>query len=227
MTLQEIAYYILEPVKSFNIVDDEEIDIRMVKAWIKAKRADILKNKANSGQDINLNNAQSITYGLELKDTYTGTKSTTVYNCENGQDYSIYKSTEPLPNLLHYHGSPLVLELTSEDKMHLPYSMVPFSQLRFSGNGRFTSSMIYGSIDVDKYVYFKVNDEFLTRPNFVIKGIFEDPTAVPGFDEENDQYPCSLDVIEAIKNSVFDKDFKILLASSVLEDTENSANDEG
>ena len=224
MTLQEIAFYILEPIRSFNIVDDEEIDIRIVKTWVKTKRAEILKNKANQGQDINLNNAQSVKYDLELIPTYTGNKSSVSYICGSTQDYSIYRTEDPLPSVLTGHSSPLVLEITSEDMMQYPFSFVPFSQLRFSGNGRFSKNLMYGAIDVDKYLYLKVNDEFKDRPSVVIKAVFEDPTAVPGFNEETDSYPCSLDVVEAIKNYVFDKDFRIQLNAT--EDTENSANDE-
>lgn len=224
MTLKEIVYYILEPIRSFNIVDDEEIDIRMVEAWIKTKRAEFLKNKVNAGQDINLNNAQTATYSLALVPTYTGVKSRTKYFCGTTQDYSIYKSTTALPSLLIGHSGPVVLELTSEDMMQYPFSFIPFSQLRFAGNGKFGTKFIFGSIDVDKYLYLKKNRELAIRPSVVIKAIFEDPTQVPGFNEDTDNYPCSIDVVEAIKNSVFDKDFKIQLRAT--EDTENSANDE-
>ena len=227
MTLNEIAYYILEPIKSFKIVDDEEIDLRMVKAWIKAKRADILKNKATSGQDISINNMQYAEISIVKVNTYTGTKSTVSYFCgDNSQDYEMWKSEEPLPSIMSYHGTPMVLEITSEDKMQYPFSFVPFSQLRFAGNSRFAPKLIYGSVDVDKYLYMKDNVEFITRPSVVIKAVFEDPTQVPDFNEDVDQYPCSLDIIEAIKNSVFDKDFRVLLNSVNLEDNENNANDD-
>lgn len=226
MTLNEIAYMILEQIKSNKIVDDEEIDLRLVKSWIKLKRTDIIKNKAVSGQDINLNNAQAAQYSVSLVPSYTGTITTGVYNCDNGQDFELYKSTVPLSNIVYAHGNPLIIEITSEDKMRLPFSLVTMGQLRFSGNSRFTNNLIFGAVDVDKYLYFKKNSEFVTRPNFVIKAVFEDPTTVPGFNEDTDDYPCSLDIIEAVKNSVFDKDFRVLLNSVALEDNENNANDE-
>jgi hypothetical protein len=225
MTLREIVYFILEPVKSFKLVDDEEIDIRMVKAWIKAKRAELIKNKANAGQDINLNNAQSVVYDITSIPTYTGIQSQTSYFCGKTQDYTIYRTTEPLPSILTGHFSPLVLELTSEDMMQYPFSFVPFSQLRFSGNGRFNTNLIYGSMDVDKYLYLKTNDEFIDRPSVTIKAVFEDPEKVPGFDEEVDEYPCSLDLIELIKKAVFDIDLKVMLRTIPLEDDSNDAND--
>jgi len=224
MLLGEIAYMILEQIRSNNIVDDEEIDIRLVKAWIHIKRSDIIKNKVNSGQDINPVNAQKLDLGFELISTYTGSKSTTRYHCGSSQDYRIFKSLTTVPEIIMGYSGPLVLELTSEDMMQYPFSFVPFSQLRFSGVGRFSSKGIYGSIDVDNHVYLKYNKEIVVRPTAVLKAIFEDPTKDLNFDEETDNYPCSLDIVEAIKNSVFDKDFRVLLNST--EDTQNSANDE-
>lgn len=224
MLLGEIAYMILEQIRSNNIVDDEEIDIRLVKAWINIKRSDIIKNKVNSGQDINPVNAQELNLSFELIPTYTGTKSSTRYHCGTSQDYRIFKSTIPVPEIVMGYGGPLVLELTSEDMMQYPFAFVPFGQLRFSGTGRFSAKGIYGSIDVDNYAYLKYNREIVIRPTAVLKAVFEDPTKHPDFNEDTDNYPCSLDIVEAIKNSVFDKDFRILLNST--EDTQNSANDE-
>ena len=224
MTLQEIAYLILEPIRSFRITDDEEIDIRLVKAWIKIKRAEILKNKANQGQDINLNNAQSMSVNLQSVPTYTGIPSSTNYICGSTQDYTIYKSQYALPSILAGHYGPIVLELTSEDRMQYPFSFVPYSQLRFSGNGRFTKNLLYGAIDVDKHLYIKTNPELVLRPSAIIKAVFEDPTKVDGFNEATDEFPCSIDVIELIKNSVFEKDFRVQLNAT--EDNQNSSNDE-
>lgn len=226
MKLNEIAYYILEPIKSFKLVDDEEIDLRIVKQWIKNKRVEFIKNKANQGQDINLNNAQVITGDLELIQTTAGTASERNFICGSSHDTTMYRSTTELPSIVNGHSGPVILELTSEDKMQYPFSVVPYSQLRFSGSGRFGASMIFGSVDVDKYLYLKTNAELTARPTYTIKAVFEDPTLVPDFDEEADEFPVSLDMIEMIKKSVFDIDFRQLLSAIKLEDDENSANDE-
>lgn len=224
MLLSEIGYMILEQIRSNRIVDDEEIDMRLIYDWIKMKRADILKNKANNGQEININNAQSATYGVSEVSTYTGEKSTLEYFCNVGRDYTIFKSTSPIPNILFGYTGPLVMEVTSDDLAIYPFSFVPFGQLRFSGNGKFTKGLVYCALDIDEHIYIEYNREFINRPNFVIKAVFEDPTSVLGFDVNTDRYPCSLDVIEAIKLSVFDKDFKMLLAAPEESDS-NDSND--
>lgn len=224
MTLSEITYGILEVIRSNRIVDDEEIDLRLIKSWVKTKRADILKNKAASGCQLNLINAQSTSVTVTRVQTNFTAENVYPFTTAN-QDYYVYKSTLPVPNIIAVGSGPLILEITSSDGMKLPYSFGSYSRLRFAGNGRFNSTLIFGAIDVDKYLYLNDNAYLGVDSTIYIKAIFEDPESVPGFVEATSNYPCSLDVVEAIKASILDKEFKVSLAAPE-DNNANDANDE-
>lgn len=225
MTLSEISYAILEQIRSHRIVDDEEIDIRLVDSWVKNKRADILKNKVNSGCKINTVNTQPLSVSItRVASTVMGTHQYP-YTDLTTQDFYLYKSTEKIPNILWERSGPLIIEITSSDKLKPPFSTVPFARLRFCGKGRFNSGLIYAAIDTDNYLYLNDKSFLGSDGSVTIKAIFEDPTEVTGFNVDTDDFPCSMDVIEAIKTSVFDKEFKVSLTAPE-DDNASDANDE-
>ncbi len=225
MTLQEISYLVLEGLTNNKLVDDSELDIRLIKDWIKLKRSQFLKNKANSGYNINLNNAQLTTFTVEKIDSVTTPAAYPFVNTTT-QKYKVFKSTEPIPKIIEGKSGPLVLEFGNDDVNKYGYQFVPYEYLKFCGNGKFNSGLVFGALR-DGYVYLqqRTGDTFLNdNPDCVIRAIFEDPTDVAGFDDDTSEFPCSLDVIEYIKNSIYDVDFKVLLTGK--EDEFNSANDE-
>lgn len=225
MKLNELAYMVAELVQSNKIVDDSELDLRLIKDFIKLKRATFLKNKANSGYDININNTQLVTFTVAEIDSIA-TPAAYPFSNTTTQKYTVFKSTSTIPRILENKSGPLVLEFGNSDINKYGYQFVPYEYLKFCGNGKFNSGLVYGALR-DQYIYLqqRTGDTFLTNnPNGVIRAVFEDPTDVSGFDDETSEFPCSLDIIEYIKNSIFDVEFKIMLSSP--EDNENSANDE-
>lgn len=225
MTVVEICYMVMEGLSSNKIVDDFEIDIRLVKQWVILKRSQFLKNKTNSGYDINLNNAQTQAFVVSKIDS-VGTPSSYPFVNTTTQKYTIFKSDTVIPKILENMMGPLVLEFGNEDLNKYGYQFVPYERLKFCGNGRFNSGLVYGALK-DQYVYLqqRTGDDYLVdNPNCVIRAIFEDPTKVTGYNDETSEFPCSLDVIEYIKNSIFDVELKVMLNTP--EDNLNSANDE-
>ena len=222
MTLTEIAYIILEAITSNRIVDDEEYDIRLIKDLIKLKRATLLKQKANSGQQLSINNAQVIAVPLEKIDTYSSSQNKYPYSNLNVQDYQMYKSIDIIPRIVSGYSGLQVIELTSTDKMKIPFSYVPYGRLRVSGNGRFNKNLVFGAIKND-YLYFKDNQYFESDMNCELYAIFENPSAINGFNEDTDDYPCSLDIIDAIKDIITQREINLLRAT--IDDPDNDSND--
>lgn len=223
MKLKEITYLVLEELRNNNIVDDEDLDLRLIEAWVTIKRNVLLEQRLSSGKRINMNNMQELAVTLEEVVSYD-TQSAYPYANLTTQDYTIWQSTTTIPNIIEGRKGPGVYSLMSTDKMKLPFSFVEYNHMKMAGNGRFNSSFIYGSLR-DHILYFKPNTYFDTDPNCIISAIFEDPRNVTGFNVDTDNYPCSDDIVEAIKNSIFDKDFRVILNSQ--SDTENNANSDG
>lgn len=213
MLLSEISYMIMEQLRSYRLVDDEEMDIRLINDWVKMKRADILKNKANSGCKLNLNNMQTIEITVSRNATNSTAQNVYPFTTLTEQDYFFYKSTTKIPTILWTSSGPLIYEIASSDGMKLPYSFGSHSRLRFTGNGRFNTNLIFAAIDADRYLYMSDNTYLTADSKVLLKAVFEDPTDIPTFNIATDEFPCSLDVMEAIKLSVFDKDFRVALNS--------------
>lgn len=223
MTLNEIAYMCLEILRQGSIVDDERLDIRLLKDWINLKRAQFIKNSVsqNPSDRINLNLYQTIEVTVDPIDVtdagdypYTNTST---------QLYEIVESTSTIPTIVEGKSGPLILSLESKDLMKLPFSVVDYNHLRFAGNGKFNSRIIFGAIR-DNKIYFKYNDFFDTYTTVVLRAVFEDPRQVSGFDDETSRYPADLGLIEYIKNGILQIDLKAFLMG--IPDEENDSTGE-
>lgn len=212
MTFNEVAYMILETIRENHIVDDERLDIRLIKDWVNMKRAQFIKNSRTNNPNgrTNLNLYQLIDVTVEVSNStdagnYPYANATT-------QLYKIVNSTVEIPTIIEDRSGPMILSLESEDNMKLPFSVVDYDHLRFAGNGRFNTSIIYGAIR-DNLVYFKYNTFFDTYTDVKLRAIVEDPRLVGTFDDDVDRYPADLGLIEYIKNAVFDKDVRMLFTA--------------
>ena len=62
-------------------------------------------------------------------------------------------------------------------------------------------------------MYFKYHTFFDSHTAIKLRAVFQDPTDVTGFDEDSDEYPCSYDMLEYIKNAIFKEDMRVILAT--------------
>ena len=202
---------VLETVRQNHIVDDERIDERLVQDWANMKRVQYIKNMrtTNPNDRLSLNLYQTLSVTMQVTNPVTNAGNYPYVNATT-QLYKIVNSTTTIPPIIEDKEGPIILSLETQDLMKLPFSIVSYDQLRFSGNGRFNSGLIYGAIR-DNIVYFKYNAHFDTYTNVVLRAVFEDPRLVTGFDEDVDRYPADLGLVEYIKNGIYDKDFRMIL----------------
>jgi hypothetical protein len=217
MTLIELSYLILESIRDNKIVDDEKIDLRLIQDWIIMKRSDFLRQKSsnnfNPNKSINLNNYQTLPLTVAVGDSFQ--TSFNEYPFDDSEDPNrqlrkIVTSAEDIPAIIEDKQGPMIYSLEDPDLMKLPFSYVSYDHMRVAGNGKFNSNLIFGTLR-DNKVYFKYNTYFDTYTSVVLRAIFEDPRQVTGYDIINDRFPVSGELLEAIKNSVFDKDFRVIL----------------
>ena len=216
-TLQELTYLILETIRDNEIVDDEKIDLRLIQDWVIMKRSDFLRQKSsnnfNPNKSINLNNYQNMDLTVAV-----GESSSTGFNeypfddtaDPNRQLREIVTSVEDIPSILENKQGPMIYGLEDPDLMKLPFSVIPYDYMRFAGNGKFNTNLIFGSLR-DNKIYFKYNEYFDSNTDVVLRAIFEDPREVPNYNIKTDRFPVSCELLEAIKNTIFDKDFRTLL----------------
>lgn len=221
MTLSEITHMCLELLREGQIVDDERLDKRLIRDWVIMKRAQFIKNDRaqNPNNKIDLNLYQTLSLTVSVEDvTDVGDYP---YADDDTQLYEIVTSTSTIPSIIEDKSGPIIYSLESQDKMKLPFSVVPYDHLRFAGNGKFNTGIIFGSIR-DNYVYFKYNSFFDTYTTVLLKAVFEDPTLVTGFSEETSRFPINVGMIEYIKNAIIDKDFRMFLSGEADEISDSS-----
>lgn len=209
MTLNEITYMVLETVRQNHIVDDERLDNRLIMDWIDLKRSQFIKNShSNNPNDrINLNLYQSIELDVFVDNVHDA--GDYPYSDSITQLYKLAVSEE-IPTILEDKSGPMILSIESDDLMKLPFSIVDYDYMRFAGNGKFNSNLIFAAVR-DNKIYFKYNSFFDSHHLVHIRAVFEKPRQVPDFSETTSRYPASMDLIEYIKNGIYDKDFRAML----------------
>lgn len=220
MTLNEIAYMVLEAIREGHIVDDERLDTRLIYDWIDLKRSQYIKNQrtTNPNGRLNLNLYQSQTMDIEVLPLV----DQGLYPFQSlKEDISIVQTIDEIPTIVEDKGGPIILNIESIDLMKLPFSVIDYDYMRSAGNGKFNKNLIFTSIR-DNRVYFKYHEFFDTYTEIVIKAIFENPRDVDGFDPLNTRYPANLGLIEYVKNGIFDIDIKMLFAGQADEINDGS-----
>lgn len=210
MTLNEIAYMILESIRNNEIMDDENLDIRLIYDWIDLKRAQYIKNQRSKNPNgrLNLNLYQKIDVEIEVDILIDAG----FYPYQSAkEDDKIVQSIDEIPTIIEDKGGPIILTIESQDLMKLPFSVVDYDYMRVAGNGKFNKNLIFASIR-DNRIYFKYNEFFDSYTNVVIRALFENPRDVSGFSPITSRYPANLGLIEYIKNGIFDSDIKMIFS---------------
>lgn len=200
-TLNSYAYEIWELVRK-KIVDDDEIDLRLIKDLIKDQRELAVSNAINKGGAGTPTHEYASGSGYDGGwDQYVQSMTLTFnpvicppedYPCIDESD--LWKSNEEFPTTLTLGRRPAVIRVMpcpGEDcakKSRILFAS--HDRARFVGNGRFNTHQIIAYIRND-HMWFMTKDTTLGAGpiNICIDAIFSDPTDVPGHDDELDKYP--------------------------------------
>lgn len=223
MTLDQIANMVLEGIRAHRIVDDEDIDLRLIKDWIHLKRVQYIQNITKNPQArISLGNYQMLPVNVEVQNN-SEVGSYPFIDTDERQDNKMVVSTATIPRIVEKDTGLMVYSIESLDNMKYAFTFVDYEYLKVAGNGKFNRNLIFSAIR-DNLLYFKYHELFDTNSVVVIRALFENPTTVPGFTDDTTNYPCSPEIIEYIKNAIFDKDAR--MAFTAKNDQENNANGE-
>ena len=222
-TLNEIAYDFLELIRA-ELSDDEHINLRQVKYWIHNQRAVALRNELNRFRTIDENIIQDLgCVELEVGD------ATDCPGIELG--CSVLRTKQTIPDTIELHNNTGITRVGPVNKADRPFSFVHYKRAIFSGNTRFTQSIIY-AFELNDRIYLKFNTHnpyaaCLTHIN--IRGVFEDPTEVAAFVDPNGQscysddtkYPINKWMLDYIKTRIIAVNLQ--LATKPLADESNDA----
>lgn len=203
-TTNEIVFDILEDLNSQHISDDIDVDERQIIHKLNIQRSLWIRNELNKpGRTIDPFTVQSLgCVELELADSS---------DCPDlPVGCSVLRTKCDIPKTVELHNRNAITKVGSIDKLDYFFSFVPYQQAIFSGNGKYNKDSIFAFIH-GKRMYFKVNSmqqKLLRKVN--IMGIFEEPTAIDQFCNQNgapcfskdDEYPLSSWMLPFVKEQI-------------------------
>jgi len=205
-TLNELIYSILLTIRPY-ISDDENVARRLIAFEIHSQRALWLRNEFNKNRTIDPAFIQDLGC-VELE------RTDTAECCEITSDCLILKTVQKIPNTIERHNSTTITRIGPVDKMSVSFSLVPYGQAIFAGNGRFNKNEVFAFLR-NGHIYIKTNNKSLsTFMKYVnIQGVFENPTEAANFltcdnapcYDDNSAYPINKWLVPYITAEVIKK----------------------
>lgn len=205
MTLNEISYMILELIRQGHIVDDEDLDLRIIYKFLETKRVEFIRSQIERRYRMSPNCTQELTLDV----------TPVVINSER------YLIAENVPSFLNTRFGLAIETISTDTYKNIMFKHVSSVELPYVGNGRFNKGIVYGAYDHGKMVFKSKNFESLLINRISVVGVLNDPTQHPDFDPDVTEYPIDSDGIEYIKKEALSSDIRIFLNG--IPDTFNDA----
>lgn len=224
-TEEEIVYSIIETAKKGNLSDDNRINERLVRGFLKIYRAFAI--------------AKSSTMGITITDECFQYLGDLQFDFVRAR---LFERQLPKMILLNSNFG-LKFEVVGENIPVLNSEEFSLS-LKSLLNGKLPKAKIIGSKatvyageylivngkqkPVKNYIIDDFNDQINeNQNNFVnveVSGILDNPDEAPGYDWTSSPYPCPSELIEDIKTKILAKEFNLILNIKV--DKITDSNDE-
>lgn len=224
-TLKEIVDNIYTVVNLNS--DDNELDRRSIRYWVRNKRAFLLKRLLNQKQFIPSSYKQSIPcLELELVDS-------SLSDCCIGlsSGCKVLRSVRKLPRSISQQAKS-VLEIRPLISIDSKFSFVDHDAWGYSGNSRFNKSDVYAT-KIDDYLYVKTNDSSIVNQlgkYLYVTDIFDNPEELANFTNCNNgtlcytdqmDYPIEEDMVDVITKMILSEELNINLRTE--EDKSNDS----
>lgn len=213
VSFNELTYRIFNIVKP-KISDDESIDILEIQYDVENTRAMLLKRRFSNKFKSQIPEPliQRIEQ-LEIEDV----NSSNLYP-DIPSDQVLMRTKLQVPQLLEKSsGMPLIKRISSSTILSKNFSVVTPEQAKYSGNGKFNQKNIFCFIE-DGYLHFITKRLIFKGIKYVdLHGIFERPTKVNEFLNDNfsgtydndSPYPITMDMIDDIESIVIKNKLRI------------------
>ena len=219
-SLKEISYDLYQHIRA-NASDDDDIDLRNIKYWIRTQRNLWLKNTLSKYAITSENIIQDLgTLSLEVSNTVY--KRTTI-------DLPRFLSVNQEPKIIRV-GTPTLSQTTQD------YNIVPYSQHKFLNSGRFNTNLVSAFLFNNRiYLYAPAAILGATAQTGIttvnVRGVFEDPLDVTFYTTpsnvpftEDMEYPIDESFIPYIKGEILKAD--VIAYLKTRQDPSNNANND-
>lgn len=209
MLMTEMTHELLEIIRHAHIVDDDNIDLRLLEQFIRIQRSFWITNTMDKSQRVNESNAQDFVFELSRINSSTDSILQS--------DDSILRSIDEIPEFISNRINKGVILIDSPDLLNPSFSMVSIGRMPWVGSSRHNGQSIFVSL-YSQNIYARygknaLSDLALTKLR--VKGYFEDPEDVPGFDIDIMEYPISGKIWALVKDAVLKTDLRELITKPV------------
>ena len=223
-TLTAIAYDILSTVRQLH--DDSDIDIRLIKQWIKNSRSVWITNELNKFKPVPPDFIQDLGCAdLVAED---------VSLCGLNTCCKILRTNLTMPVFLTAGSEPAITRVGPTLLDRGSFRIIPYERVPFIGSGRYNQNSIYTFL-YNEYIYVASNSnsfDFLGMRKINIRGVLADPEDAARFVDgsgnlcytDSSNYPITDRLVTYLKDIVIRTDIKIML--SLLPDKFNNASDD-
>ena len=216
ITLNKLAYDLLNIVRGGKISDDENLSIRQIKFWINNTRAQLIRQDLNKSRSVSRNLVQS----LGCVDVESVDASLC---CNLEVDCIVYRTAERIPNPIETNHKDLITRVGSVTMGTRAFQFIPYERAAYIGNSPFEG--INNSIKAflfDRYIYLLIPNDDTVMRKINIQGVFGDPTEVGDFNPcdgnecytDDSYYPISEHMVETMKQMIITTNFKIAASAS-------------
>lgn len=215
ITLNEIAYDLLNLIRAGRSVASETITIDQVKFWVVNSRAQLIRNEANKQRTIDPELIQDLgCLEVEAIDA--------ALCCNVSVDCNVVRTKMKIPGFIEINQKPLITRVGPINRTSPQYDLIPIERLPFEFQNKFTKNQIKSYIHGD-YIYLaghKDNPDVFTLAYVNVAGVFEDPRSIVDFECENE--PCYTDdssfkikrwMIEQMKAQIVQLDLQTIAGS--------------
>ena len=236
-TLNELAYEVWEIVRR-NIVDDDEIDIRLIRRMIIDQRELWLSRQLNKGELTETGaggTGSGALYGYERYIQTESCRALEKFDCTNPVEPcmdTMYLATTAValdetihfPDLLTLKGAPAIIRIVPcSCPFNIKIDFGSFDRARYGGNGRFNTNQVFAFLR-DQQSVFACKDETIidALTSVTIDGIFADPTQLTNYSED-EAFPIDGKNWEYMLPEIVKK---LQIKLNALEDKTNDAQDQ-
>jgi hypothetical protein len=194
-SLRSIIYDLLHIIRGAKIADDEPISERQLENWIHQYRAKLLKQDLDKGKYLNPD------YIQEYQDE-DGNPLSIVPNEQELR--TVYRTSVQIPKTidLNYKSGIIYLGDVNGNRIQL----VPEARVNFQQYKKVTGNSTIAYLK-DRYVYlYNHNGLQYIR----LRGVFEIPTEIPGYDLDEDKYPIPVNLLPTLKEMILKNELGII-----------------
>lgn len=221
MTLNEIAYNILNLVRGGRSSNNDHISLDQIKFNIKYYRAMFIRRDFARNGMITRHLEQDL--GCLHLSKVDASKC-----CDLPVSCAVYKTDEKIPKTIRFNFRDAITHVSDVTGLGT-IPLVEAHTVQWLPYEKYTSAK-YKAYMIEDYLYI-YNADGLEYVN--VRGVFEDPDKVAGFDcdgsdcyDEDSEFPIPLDMLQMITQGIMGGEL-MMLASSVNDTTNDTMQDQG